>query len=146
MSPARVLHLPARVEDELRRWAARAFPVEACGLLIGRADARATRIERATLARNLRAPARADRFEIDPADHLAAWKAAEREGLEVVGAWHSHPDQPAVPSATDRDEAWEGLEHLIVAVRAGRATDVRAWRLVAGAFVERALVREPPLD
>jgi proteasome lid subunit RPN8/RPN11 len=76
---------------------------------------------------------------VDPADHLAAWKAAEAEGLDVVGAWHSHPDQPAVPSATDRAEASAGLSYLIVAVSASGAGELRSWRLVDDAFEEEPL-------
>jgi proteasome lid subunit RPN8/RPN11 len=86
------MELPPPVRAEVRGWARAAYPSEGCGLLLGRASAGACRVVRATLARNVRAAERGDRYEIDPADHLAAWKAAEAEGLDIVGAWHSHPD------------------------------------------------------
>jgi proteasome lid subunit RPN8/RPN11 len=141
MGTSTMLRLPAGVARKLCRWAQGAWPAEACGLLVGRAAQDAAEVVRATLARNLRAHERGDRYEVDPADHLRAWKAAEAEGLEVLGAWHSHPDQPAVPSATDRAEAFAGLAYLIVEVRAGGAGELRAWRLVEGAFVEQPLER-----
>lgn len=130
------LRLPAAVRADLRRWAEEAWPREACGLLVGRSAAAACEVARATLARNLRADEGGDRYEVDPADHLAAWEQAEAEGLEVLGAWHSHPDHEARPSTTDRAEAHEGLVYLIAEVRAGSAGALRAWRLEEGAFVE----------
>jgi proteasome lid subunit RPN8/RPN11 len=140
-----VLKLAPGIADELRGWAASAWPVEACGLLIGRAGPQATDIVRATLARNVRAQERADRYEIDPGDHLAAWKVAEAEGLEILGAWHSHPDHGAIPSATDLAEAHEGLSYLIVAVTEQGAGELRAWRLARPhsnrSFVEQELAR-----
>jgi len=139
-----VLRLPADVAEDLRRWAAQAWPAEACGLLVGRSSAGATEVARATLARNLRAGEQGDRYEVDPADHLAAWKSSEAEGLAVIGAWHSHPDHEPVPSATDRAEACERLSYLIAAVHAGRAGELRAWRLVDGVFQEEVVdILEP---
>ena len=97
-------------------------PRECCGLLIGTSDA----IERSVRARNL--ADRATRYLIDPEDHFAAIHAARRNGREVVGAYHSHPSGPPVPSATDRAEANSGADFVYVivslmdeAVRAYRA-------------------------
>ena len=130
------LRLATTVRVDLQRWAEEAWPREACGLLVGRQGASAGAVVRATLARNLRAHERGDRYEVDPVDHLTAWKAAQAEGLEVLGAWHSHPDHDAQPSATDRAESHAGLVYLILAVRAGRAGELRAWSLEDGAFFE----------
>jgi proteasome lid subunit RPN8/RPN11 len=139
----RWMDLPLPVRAEVQGWARAAYPREGCGLLLGRASTGASRVVRATLARNGRLEERGDRYEIDPADHLAARKAAEAEGLEVVGAWHSHPDHAPIPSATDLAEAHEGLSYLIVAVTQAGAGELRAWRLAASAserrFVEEAL-------
>ena len=134
-----VLRLAAPVRVDLRRWAEAAWPAEACGLLVGTRARELDEVARATLARNLRAGERGDRYEVDPAHHLATWKAAEAVGLQVLGAWHSHPDHPAEPSAIDRAEAHAGLVYLIVELRGGRAGRLRAWRLVEDAFVELGL-------
>ena len=66
-------------------------------------------------ARNL--SARADRFEIDAADHFAAQKAARANGRAIIGCYHSHPDGAANPSQTDR---------------LGAAQDDFLWLIVAG--------------
>jgi proteasome lid subunit RPN8/RPN11 len=45
---------------------------------------------------------RCRRFAIDPREQLLAQKWGRVRGLEVLGAAHSHPSSPAVPSSTDR--------------------------------------------
>ena len=133
-----MIDLPDDLREELADWALRAWPREACGLLIGTQHTGGTRVARVTLARNLERDRR-DRYEIDPADHLAAQTGARRDGLEVVGAWHSHPNHPAVPSETDRRAAWEGWTYLIVPCAESGSGTPRAWRLEDGSFREQRL-------
>ena len=102
--------------------AARAAPLECCGLLLGRAG----RIEQASPAANVASdPAR--HFEIDPAALFAAHRAARAGGPELLGYYHSHPDGHPLPSATD-------CEHS--------SGDGRAWAIIAGGQV--ALWRDGP--
>lgn len=129
-------------EPELRRledWALRDYPLEACGLLLGRASPEGTRVLHVRRARNRNAERARDRFELDPVDHLAAEDEARRLRIQVVGVWHSHPDRPPNPSEADREGAWSGWSHLIVAVDARSSCSVRSWRIVGGAFVEEEL-------
>jgi proteasome lid subunit RPN8/RPN11 len=72
------------------------------------------------------------RFLIGPADVTGLERRARASGLEVLGYYHSHPDGPPLPSAYDQEHAWPWYVHLIVSVRLGSATGVRAWRLAAG--------------
>ena len=111
--------------------ARRALPNECCGLLIGAAAC----IERAMPARNLRP--RPDRYLIDPADHCAALRAARAAGLEVVGAYHSHPDGTLRPSAVDcREATYPEFIYAIVAPDAGSGGGVAAFRLLRDATDE----------
>ena len=104
--------------------ARRDAPLECCGLLIGTAGA----IEEAIPAVNLRHSEAV--YLIDPAAHFCAIRRARREGRLVLGAYHSHPRSPAVPSPTDVEEAHDpGLVHVIVSLADGGAPDVRAYRL-----------------
>ena len=126
-------HVPAAVIEAVLAHAAETTPREACGLLIGAGDM----VARAVRARNL-APAET-RYEIAPEDHFAAMRAARADGLEVIGAYHSHPATAAVPSPTDRAAAFAGFVFVIAATVP--APHVRAWELVDGNFAERPLVR-----
>lgn len=109
----------------VRRHAAEASPQECCGLLIGTPD----RIVHAHRARNVHAST--TRYLIDPADHFAAIRQAREAGLDVIGAYHSHPASPPVPSATDLDEALPSFFYLIVGPRSG---DVGLFSLHADRF------------
>ena len=110
-----------------------AAPRECCGLLIGTGDA----VVRAHPAANLAEAA--TRYEVAPADHFAALRAARAEGLAVVGAYHSHPSGPAEPSATDRADAVPDFLYLIVGL-GDEPPDIRLWTLVDGNFVQVDLV------
>jgi desampylase len=99
-----------------------AAPAECCGLLLGVES----RITDAIRIRNV-----ADsptRYQLDPAEHIAARRQARERGLDVVGFYHSHPDSPATPSATDVSEAeYPGHAYLIVGLGVEPA-DVRLFR------------------
>jgi proteasome lid subunit RPN8/RPN11 len=73
---------------------------EACGLLLGHGN----RIERAVPAANVH-PTPQTHFEIDPQALVDAHRAAREGGPEVLGYYHTHPNGPAEPSATDRAQA-----------------------------------------
>lgn len=126
-------YLDAALADTLVAQARAARPREACGLLL----AAGTTIVR------LQATANVDpdptRYTIAPEEHFAALRAARRDGLEVVGAYHSHPAGAPVPSATDRLEAAGDFLYLIVGLTPEPA--LGAWRLVDGNFVPVRLVR-----
>jgi proteasome lid subunit RPN8/RPN11 len=95
----------AQIGDLLAE-AAAAYPREACGLLLGNGG----RIEQVRTCRNVHAePLR--HFEIDPQALIDAHRAARAGGPEVIGYWHSHPDGPAEPSATDRAHATADASH-----------------------------------
>ena len=49
-----------------------------------------------------------DRYVVDPLAILRADRMARDAGMEIVGFYHSHPDHPAIPSATDTELAWPG--------------------------------------
>jgi proteasome lid subunit RPN8/RPN11 len=110
-----------------------------CGLLVGHQDGRSTRVERITEARNLSTDRLADRYTLDPDDFQAGDAAARRDGLDVVGIWHTHPDHPARPSITDLAAAWEGYTYVILSVGRDGVADTRAWRLAGSEFAEQSI-------
>ena len=123
-----VLRLPATAMRELVAEAELTYPNEACGLFLGKAG-RPFDVVRLVAANNLHPDRHEDRFTIAPEEQLKIGNAARREGLEVEGVFHSHPDHAAVPSATDSPylELWEKCPFVIVSVRGGKVSCVRAW-------------------
>jgi len=69
------------------------------------------------------------RFLIDPVDHIRAMRDSRHQGLDVVGFYHSHPNSPAYPSATDIEECgYFGVLHLIAGIEAAQP-QLRLFRL-----------------
>jgi proteasome lid subunit RPN8/RPN11 len=115
------------------------LPDEACGLLIG-PMARGEATGRVTEARPTRnADASARTYTVDPTDMLAAMRAAEASGNEIVGVWHSHTHTDAYPSPTDVrqavDPAWL---YVIVSLR-DQAPVLRAFRIRDAQIAEVAV-------
>jgi len=134
-----VLHLPPDILDALRAAARQGYPHEACGLLIGLRDGGHHRVTAMREARNLNRERARDRYELDPADYMAAELAAREAGREIIGIWHTHPDHPARPSETDRAAAWPGWSYLILSVNAAGVQAVSSWRLDGEVFVEEEM-------
>ena len=54
------------------------------------------------------AGASGERYEIDPAAHLALARRLRADGGRIVAVYHSHVDGPARLSATDLEHALDG--------------------------------------
>jgi proteasome lid subunit RPN8/RPN11 len=107
-----------------------AYPEEGCGVLIGRDDGGARRVERVVGFANRHEEASGGhRYLLAPEQLLAAEREAREAGLDVVGFFHSHPDHPAHPSAFDLENAWPYYSYLIVSVVSGAIADTQAFRL-----------------
>ena len=118
------------VLDTLRAHGAAAYPEEGCGFLLGHATPEGNHVRAALAVENRQAENRARRYTISADDYRAADRTARQRGLDVVGFYHSHPDHPARPSATDLAEAtFPGYTYVIVAVARGTPAAVTAWRL-----------------
>ncbi len=120
------LQIPRAVLDEVRAHGREAYPHECCGLLVGEL-AVPVRVRRSVRGRNLNASRPWDRYELDPADFLRANREADAQGQTVVGCYHTHPDHPALPSATDAALACPDFSYLILAVRNGEPAEARSW-------------------
>jgi proteasome lid subunit RPN8/RPN11 len=125
--------IAADVISDIEGHARDTAPEECCGLLLGSTDA----ITASVRARNIADEPRR-RYRVDPHDHFSAIRQGRAVGLDVVGAYHSHPASAPVPSETDRAEAFEAFIFVIVGL-----SETRAWRLSSGNFTEVSLVRLP---
>jgi proteasome lid subunit RPN8/RPN11 len=123
--------------DQIVAHAVEDLPNECCGLLIGSVEM----VEDAARARN--AKRSRTKFEVEPADHFAAIRRARAAGLEIIGAYHSHPSGPSGPSDTDRVRLTDPtMLQVIISLAHGTRT-VRAFRLVDRNFSQVELVPVP---
>jgi len=76
----------------------KSFPVEACAILFGKIAAEEAIVTKIVVAPNILQSS--VRFKINPETVINAFKRADREGLQFIGLFHSHP-APANPTTTD---------------------------------------------
>jgi proteasome lid subunit RPN8/RPN11 len=125
----------------IRAAAVGAYPNECCGLLIGRHEGGRIVVSRVVPAANVAGERARDRFEIDPKVRIDTERSLRGTEDAVVGHYHSHPDHPAAPSATDASMVYEpALIWVIASIQRGMAGPVRAWRFEDGHFKEVELV------
>lgn len=125
-SESRPVRLTQAVLEEIRQEAARAYPHEGCGALLGPAHGH---VQESLALPNQDADSPRTRFSVSPRDYIAVESAADARDVRLLGFWHSHPDHPARPSATDRRYAWEGLLTVVIAVEHGTPRDITAWEV-----------------
>ncbi len=128
------LRLAANLREQILKAAEKAYPEEACGLLLGavpgnfEAPGRELRIDEARpLANGWEAGAKTNRYALDAKALAHIERSLSGTGRAVVGVYHSHPDAPAWPSPFDLERAWPCYSYLIVGVRGGRAAEARSW-------------------
>ncbi len=115
--------------------AERDYPSECCGALLGRAGAGpAAGVTKWVLAlepagNRREADEATRRFLITADDYRAIENVARQKSLDVLGFYHSHPNQPASPSEYDREHALPSYSYVIVSVRDGRARELSSWTL-----------------
>jgi proteasome lid subunit RPN8/RPN11 len=109
------LLLPPALRAQIAQEARAAFPRECCGLIEGTREGGEARVAALHPTRNL--AEEADRFEIDPAEHIRLLRALRGSGREIVGCYHSHPNGRAELSPRDRESAAnDGFIWLVAAI------------------------------
>ncbi|MBF2063207.1 MAG: M67 family metallopeptidase [Calothrix sp. C42_A2020_038] len=119
-----------------------AYPEECCGILLGTIvgdNKRCIKVITTSNAWNTEETPEAfthsqeygrnKRYTISPKDLLQAQKQAREDSLSIIGIFHSHTDNPAIPSEFDREYAWQEYCYIIVSVQKGRAVDIKSWYL-----------------
>jgi cysteine synthase B len=112
----------------IRRHAARIYPNECCGALLG---PKTGEVAEAYVLDNTFPDTQRRRFLVGPDEYRRAEARATETGLTLLGFYHSHPDHPAEPSQFDLDHAWPNMSYLIISVRQGQPKEARSWRLKA---------------
>ena len=156
-----VVAIPKAVHDGISRWAEKAYPKEGVGLLIGHFSKGGVKdvVRLAPLTNELLvktvtnmptlpserqgAGAGKTEFVMSPSEFNRETLKAEKEGLDVVGVVHTHPDHPPRPSKIDESQPFLAQwSNIIVAVHQGKTVDMKSWfRETDGVpFVEEKVV------
>ena len=134
MAGETTLWISGQLAERIRAHGVETYPHECCGALLGRdPEAAQPDAAREVLALfplvNRREDSPRNRFSVTAQDVLEADRAAQKQGLDVIGWYHSHPDHPARPSQYDQDHAWPWYSYIIVSVQNGAPQDMTSWRL-----------------
>ncbi len=105
----------------------RALPNEGCGLLLGTAEGV---VHEVVASPNVADSAKV--YEIDSAIMLEASRRADAEGIEVIGAFHSHTHSQAYPSPTDVDQAPDPSWHYVLISLMDAPAHLRSFRIIDG--------------
>jgi proteasome lid subunit RPN8/RPN11 len=126
-----VIQLNEQHLTEIREHGERDYPFECCGLLIGgfNGDGCKSVTETYPISNAREEAAKRNRFLIQPEELMRGEQYARSRGLDVVGFYHSHPDDRPVPSRYDLDHAWPTYSYIVVAVKGGQAAGLQSWEM-----------------
>jgi len=115
--------------NEVTRHAHEATPEECCGLLAGSGSV----VRSVYPVRNASASPETH-YEMDAHSLLQTLKRIDRQGLEPIAVYHSHPNSHPIPSREDIRQAQQhtpNLLHLIISLQNGH-TRLQAWKIADG--------------
>src|SRR3989338_3026125 len=116
--------------ENLKTLSEQAYPFEGCGLLLGPFASEKQVLRIVTLRNMLKEEGRGRfDFSFSPKEFMEAQLAAEKQQLDVVGIFDTHPDHPPRPSPTDASQPMlAGWINLIDSVHGGKFREAKAWR------------------
>ena len=123
------LDIDANALKAMCKHAEDAFPNECCGFFYGSETGELRLVQVSTEVTNSKEGDQRRRFAISDKDYLNAERHAAREGLTLLGVYHSHPLHPAIPSEHDLAVALPYFSYIIVSVQPEGTAHVRSWQL-----------------
>lgn len=91
--------------EEIIQHCRKTLPNEGCGLLGGTINAEDKIIHKVYLLRNI--DASPEHFSIDPREQFSVIADLRKNGWELIGNFHSHPNSPSRPSDEDKRLAFD---------------------------------------
>lgn len=120
------MKIQREVYDQIVRQARRELPDEACGYLFG-----SDQLVQANYPMT-NADHSPEHFSFLPREQFAAVRQARRDGLQIIGNWHSHPSSPSRPSAEDIRLAFDpSIAYFILSLMAEEPV-INAFRIRHG--------------
>ena len=95
------------------------YPNECCGAMLGSADGNKT-VRVAVPLPNSFSGAQGARYELSQEDLLRADAEARRQGMDLIGIFHSHPDCDAYFSKTDLENSCPWYSFVVISIKDGK--------------------------
>ncbi len=127
-----VLKLTISQLEQIQLHGEATYPHECCGVLTGEMLADGSKEVRAVVqCGNAHNDPSRSWYQIDPRELVRIQREASERGEDVIGFYHSHPDDPAQWSDSDLEEAhWTGCSYVITSVQQGNAAQTNSFELV----------------
>lgn len=110
--------------DQIKEHAQKDYPYECCGILLGKFEnGEKTVTQVLEIVNEKEDENKHNRYLIPSSKILETELYAIKNGLDIVGFYHSHPDHSAIPSAYDVEHALPVYSYLIVSVYDAKAID-----------------------
>jgi proteasome lid subunit RPN8/RPN11 len=123
------LVLKAEHRRTIARHGEASYPQECRGLLLGHQNGPSKEVVDLVFIEDSGPESQDHRYQIPNHELDRGEETARDKGLQVIGSFHSHVDQPARPSIYDRENVDPAFSYVIVGVRQGRAHELAAWML-----------------
>jgi len=142
-----MLKISTSLLAEVRAHGVSSYPYEGCGLLLGHAENGLNMVTAVRPLSNVwpNEEEKRIRFRIDEDDWHDVEIEAMMNDLDVVGVFHSHPDNPPIASARDLAwAAWPGYSYLITQINNRQPSTSLSWQLLAdrSGFIEEEIMEK----
>jgi proteasome lid subunit RPN8/RPN11 len=95
------------------------YPNECCGAMLGSVDGDQKVVRVAVALQNAFSGGQEERYELRQEDLLWADAEARRQGMDLVGIFHSHPDCDAYFSKTDLENSCPWYSFVVLSIQKG---------------------------
>ena len=116
-----MIKIPNSAYNEMVLHALKDKPIEACGYLAGRNG----EVKYAIPMKNT--DESNEHFSFDPQEQFDVFKKTQKEGLRLIGVYHSHPETPARPSEEDIRLAYDPNVSYVIISLAGAEPDMKSF-------------------
>lgn len=127
-----MIYITRQLLQEIKIQGEQKYPQECCGIIFGKLKDNQEKIAEwiEPVENSFESSETYHRFMISPEIMMRAEQKARKDKKDVVGFYHSHPNQPALPSEYDRAHALPVYSYFITSVVKGEAVDIRGYELV----------------
>src|SRR4051812_8870167 len=95
------------------------YPNECCGAMLGSVDGDTKTVRVSVVLENAFTGEQNARYELKQEDLLKADAEARRQGMDLVGIFHSHPDCDAYFSKTDLENSCPWYSFVVLSIYKG---------------------------
>ena len=107
--------------------AQKTYPNECCGAMLGPIDGDVKTVRVALPLENAYPGAQRERYELRPEDLLFAEREARKNGMDLIGIFHSHPDCDAYFSKTDLENSCPWYSFVVLSIQKGQFHHANSW-------------------